>query len=60
MSFNGNQPPQLNNLLLMNYSQTQKFDLRDINKQLMAATNIHNQKGGSTQHKDHKNDIMLN
>lgn len=47
MSFNLNQPPQLNNLLLMNYSQTQKFDLRDINKQLMAATNI-NQKGGST------------
>lgn len=39
----------------MNYSQTQKFDLRDINKQLMAA----NQKGGSTQNKN-KNDMMVN
>ena len=37
MSFNLNQPPQLNNMMLMNYSQTQKFDLREINQQLFAA-----------------------
>jgi hypothetical protein len=36
------------NLMLMNYSQTQKFDLREINQQLMAGFG---KGGGSTQNK---------
>jgi len=43
----------------MNYSQTQKFDLREINQQLMAATSSHHQKGaGSTQHKAQNNGMI--
>lgn len=48
IQYNMNQPPQLKNQILMNYSQTQKFDLRDINQQLLANTNAYSQKGGST------------
>ena len=45
--------------MLMNYSQTQKFDLREINEQLLAATNSFNQKGaGSTQHKATNNGMI--
>jgi hypothetical protein len=42
------------NLMLMNYSQTQKFDLREINKQLMSGFK---QGGGSTQNK-HNNALV--
>ena len=43
LSFNQPHP----NLMLMNYSQTQKFDLGEINMQLMAGF----KQGGSTQNK---------
>lgn len=57
LSFNLNQPPQLNNLMLMNYSQTQKLDMREINRQLMM---INNPRGaGSTQNKAQNYDGML-
>jgi hypothetical protein len=42
-----NLPPQLKNQTNMNYSQTQKFDLRDINEQLLAMQ-YSTKQGGST------------
>ena len=56
-SYHLNQPPQLSNQILMNYSQTQKFDLRDLNQQLLAHnSNFISKGGGSTQNKQ----VMLN
>lgn len=63
MSFNlsSNQhPPQLNNLMLMNYSQTQQLDLREMNRQLNMMNAKSNGGGGSTQHKgNHYNELGI-
>lgn len=57
-SFNLAPPPQLNNLMNLNYSQTQKLDLREINQQFLSH-DVHKY-AGSTQNKNSMNMVMLN